>query len=351
MRRRAAGVIGAGFWQRLVGRHRRRTALCRPRAALALRRNGAAPPAERVARRRDRWDGGAVLHVHLAWPAWLRPAGAPAVGRTTPATSRTKAHGRGAMGAASRHPEGARFSPNPAEFIRPVTQVWGAAARVASPVSLPSALTWAPRVHSASRLPIDDRSAGQRPRATSGPDTTRVGARPLVPAMAVRPARVTAARRPLTLTWNAAHPARATARGFGAPELIRRMGWGPDPAVTRGPGLPPVRRVLRGPDDAGRPIREVLHRWVTPPAPSGGSSASSSGGRFFQPVSRTLAQPAPAHAPSSTAPAGVEASPLAPASAIATRPTPPQIDIARLSDEVYRQIERRARIERERRGM
>jgi hypothetical protein len=80
------------------------------------------------------------------------------------------------------------------------------------------------------------------------------------------------------------------------------------------------------------------------------SPSVPSGGRLFQPAPRTLAQPAPVAAASPPAPAVPAAPPVSAAYASASRFAPPQLDLASLSEEVYRQIERRARIERERRG-
>jgi hypothetical protein len=66
---------------------------------------------------------------------------------------------------------------------------------------------------------------------------------------------------------------------------------------------------------------------------------------WLQPAPRTLAQPVAA---TTSAPPAPPPSPVGGS----RQPQPqPQIDLARLSEEVYRQIERRARIERERRGI
>jgi hypothetical protein len=374
MRWRAAGVVSRAFWQRLVGHHRRRTGLVRPRAPLVLRRNSlGAPVAGTTAPVRERWAGTMVLHMHLAWPAWLRPGGTAGPTAPAPATTPARTDGRRTMRSAPSHLGAARSLPHPAAgAIRPVRWEWTPSLWLTPHVAVVTARTWA-QMQQGWRGPTERSAPGPVASMAGLAHAARPGARPLVPAGAVRLQGALVAGSVHLLTrnaldsarptggpfraasplrgWNAADSARPTARRFRVVEpLVRRRA---EAAVATEPGLRLARRDPSPPGNSWHPIHALVQWRARLPASNDGSPDASrttaSNGRFFQPASRTLAQPAPAAA-SSTAPASHDAPSVPAPSATASRTAPPQIDIARLSDEVYRQIERRARIERERRG-
>ena len=382
MTRRSPGVIGTGFWQRLVGRYRRRTAVRRPRAALVLRRSHAAGPAERVVRLREPSGPALALHVHLAWPGWLYPVAAPAVApAVVPAVAAAPAAGRAARSAgrtarvaAPVHRAAMRITSGPAAVsVRPAAREWSAPARAyprpgeargrgPAAVSLQPALAPVHRV-----LPATHAAGDGRPRIATHP---RYGDRALPLAQATiggRSAATAAARhRPSLITVDAAEAVLASARETSparvlqAHDVIRRVWRQPEVGVTESPPSRSVRAARRAapevalrstPEDArSSALRLVQRRHEAFAASDTPRPSFPSGGRFFLPAPRTLAQTVPAAAASPPAPAVTAASPAPAAYASDGRSVPPQLDLARLSEEVYRQIERRARSERERRG-
>jgi hypothetical protein len=321
---RSLGVIGPAFWQRLVGRYRRRTAVCRPRVPLVFRRSptGAGPVAERIVRLREPSVAATTLHVHLAWPGWLRPAGAGA--------RATRSGGAGAAALAIVHSSAARMMTGTPGLVAQPARPWPAV----------------PRAH----------------RQPGAPSARLLPALPLRPVFATanggQSATASPRRRPRLITVRATEAVFATgqdaapASGLPARDLIQRVWRRPEGAAEESSASRPVHRAARPAAEAAwsrtlrlvQRLRDASHAGDTP------SPSFPSGGRLFQPAPRTLAQPAPAAAAFPPAPALPASPPVPAAYASASRLAPPQLDIASLSEEVYRQLERRARIERERRG-
>ena len=382
MTRRPPGVIGAGFWQRLVGRHRRRTALCRPRVALVLRRSQAgAGPAERVVRLRELPGPASAWHVHLAWPGWLRPTAAPGLApaearaaRSAGTTSVPTGMGS-AMGGMSPRREWTAPSrewpvPSPERPVRlremPVlSREWPVPSR-AYPPSGESIARWYPTLSlRPARATVHRVLSATHAGGGSWlhmPTHPRYGDRtlPLVQTMIAgrSPATPAARRRPSLITVRAAEAllerARETApaRALQARDVIRRLWRQTEADATESPPLQPVHPAPRVAAEVARSstLRLVQRRREAFAASAIPGPSLPSGGRVFQPVPRTLAQPVSITAAPAPSAAATSTSQAPAAHVFDGRSVPGQLDLARLSEEVYRQIERRARIERERRG-
>jgi hypothetical protein len=166
-----------------------------------------------------------------------------------------------------------------------------------------------PSIDDQIRLPVAARRVG----------VTRVVDRSAFPARAVAALRVRARIKEIQSALTPVTGVTMQRKVTDSTEAVTTAG----PKRSRG-GVPSQRRVQRRPAEA--PARVPL---------------------FAQPAMRNLATP-PASSAAVPATPGTEvtAQPTSPAPAL----LPPQIDVERLSDEVYRHIQRKVRIERERRG-
>jgi hypothetical protein len=325
------------FWKRIVARYGCRTVLSRPRVPLVFFQRRVAHPARLSNGKAPSYvvSYRLALHVHLAWPAWLGSARA--------------SHSHEAAPRQSRHLAMARLP-----FAGVPRLAYGSASRgsnVVASASIPA------RGHGAPPLAPDRRGDIARVATTEPPRThvTRQGLRPK--GMETAPpqpppdvATFTDVSRTVAL--------RDQAFGLVAPR------WAAGVLGLLG------RRSGVSTDRLGSPSSATL-RWHTPLArfdqravmaprdltrrvgrPDDGGPSWMRGVRsqlYGEAVPRSFANQPRTH--SADPVLAREHRPDVPASRPRESAPQPPIDLGKLSEEVYRHIQRKIRIERERRGL
>jgi hypothetical protein len=368
------------FWQRMLARRRFKRELTRPRVALRLRRRRAegstvaAPVPVATAVHRQSFmqvlSPSLALHLHLAWPRWLSTLRTRITStsvrhaRTVPAVARVP----GATAPAARVSRDADAPRSTGAHVRASASAAGAVDRIGTRRSIAAIGTpsssrvragrGAAAIEAGDARPEPTSSLSSRLRRSYRRDEAPHVSTGLPPSFAFAPRALLRPRdrglsphqaAPRQVTDVADRPARHAVTLAHPREFAET--WRPQPrSIVRAsgsaaPGRTTIalgrfthggvrRRIDAMPESAGRstpPPRD----WADP---------------HHRPVSRVFAEPRASQTASPPAPAPVAH--VAPAaSARAAHQPAPAVDIVRLSDEVYRQIERRIRIERERRGI
>jgi hypothetical protein len=324
------------FWKRIVARHGCRTVLTRPRVPLVFLQRRVAHPARQSSGKAPSYFASyrLALHVHLAWPAWLGSVRASRSHEAAPRRSRHPAMARLLLAGAPRPTNG---SPSRGRDV------------------VASASTRAPGEGTPPLAP--DRRGDIARVATTEPPRTPVARQ------VVRPARVETApphlpRHVATFTDVSRMALRDQAVAGLAPRRTAiALGLGRRSRVsTDRPGrafssanlhrhTPLARfdqRAVMSPRD--------LTRQVGRPADEGPSGMRAVRSQLYgDAVRRSLANQPIAH--SADAVHAREHRPDVPASRPRESAPQPPIDLAKLSEEVYRHMQRKIRIERERRGL
>jgi hypothetical protein len=325
-----APTSGSELWKRLLRRYAFGRTLQRPRVPIVLfrrrlpaEREAARPPAPHQISHQH-----VAVHVHLSWPGWLGPSRTATDSAAQPAIART----------VFRRTAG-RLSPSAmATHISPglVTADLAGPPSIAARVQ-PSREATAAAASPAVVRPDARATDSLRPRGSPGSTTARrIFARTLVER------RQTAIVRASGTAIASASPHRRPAAGETGRAVGRRAPTGHVAVEAR--RREPARL-------APAPVRQLPAQQVAPGiATSTVAPATVVAGSFPRPVSRTFAMPAPDRPATGSQPHPVASAPTA--SSPAPRPAAqPPLDVARLSEDVYRHIQRRLRIERERQGL
>jgi hypothetical protein len=329
------------LWARVLRRYRFKGGLARPRVSLLFRR--AVPAAPRTINHTTTAQVSAPvsIHVRLSWPHWMpslsprvgrRAAASPAVGRTINAAtvwfaSRVYESTRVLAG---RKPLGTHAQ------LRSRT----AARSIATPRLL---LSSSPPLSSSSRPLLRSRSVEHRvvPTVAARVQPTSQSSSATAPVEHAGPSADSRTKQ--SVSPGQVRPAC----GLVMPMALRRAIAVASPDVLRAVRLIAPQTADRQPP---RTASSSSIRHSVAPSPAAGEH-----GFYDGPVARTFAA-VPARQPDAPARAD-SAQPDAArsrAQVVASRPafpTLPQAEVARLSEEVYRHIEKRSRIERERRGI
>jgi hypothetical protein len=323
------------LWARVLRRYRFKGGLARPRVPLVFRR--AVPAAPRTIHHTTvaRVSAPVSIHVRLSWPHWMPSlpprVGPPPAGRTiTAATvrsaSRIHASPRVLPG---RTPFGMHAQLRSRTTTRPIAK---------PPLPLSSSLP----LTSPSPPLLMSRSVEHRLVPTIA---TRV--RPMSQSSAVTvPVEHSQPSDSRTNESVSPGPARPVS-GLVTPMAVRRAIVVASPHVLRAVRMIAQQTADRQPPRTASP--SSIRHGVAP------SPAAGERGLHGEPIARTFAA-VPARQPDASARADsalVDAA-RSRALAVASRPAFPALppaEVARLSEEVYRHIEKRARIERERRGI
>ena len=343
MSRRPSGVIGARFWEGLVRRYRRGGSWLRPRTTLVFQRGpGLVPERGHPTGRHSAATALSLhFHLHLGWPAWLRAAPAPAGiaaslgflrGWTPGLRSASDQMGSPLV---ARRAAGGLSAVGTAIGLREPT-------RARRPGRVPALARVPASVHGSVRASVADSALGNAPGSVLGRFQSPGRAYLALPAIDRRLSKMVVETRLALLV-------RAGGAGVAA--------GGVSPGISHGIA-PQITHLLARREETGSPgwLGRRLGSEVS--SPSAGARRGDLALRLvqryerepapFPRAARTLAQPLPAH----PAPSIPHLMPPPSSAQSAARHQPqPQLDLARLSDEVYRQIERRVRIERERRGI
>jgi hypothetical protein len=301
------------LWRRILARFRFARTLTRPRVPLVLRRNASAAPARTLAavgvrsvqarghRSFHTAHHHVAVHAQLSWPQWLvHVYGAPA--STTHLLSERAAGARTA--ARLSRAERSRIAPAVRDRRQRLTQRQLAGGVV--PLS--------PTTDAALIGRVTDRVHGPSSSTTSFVDRTLINA---------------VERR--TVVWGAAAQASSTPRA--ATRTVRQTAERvPTVHARREPK--PAAALVNSRVVGTAAVQDRRPSWMSPSLTHAAPQAvrtTANGNESHRTSAREL-QPAPARPTP------------------ATPPSAPPINIERLSEEVYRQLQKRARIERERTG-
>lgn len=309
------------LWDRVLARFHFGRALTRPRVPLVLRRTGVSTPIRAAADRRPtaRPQHHLALHVHLSWPQWL-----------------------------GRQEQRQAISAQP---VLGRTLIQRRATRTVTVDTAPVA----PRTNVSRQAPASwPRTVAVRPSSAAASDLNgapRIGRSLLERIAAVRsvlaPVRQPMARRGLGVDAE-------RASGIGAKTIGRAIEPRVDRETELGSGRAPVdttlftsvrRRVRVWTTQAEAGTTQLATQRVTPTVTARHRHAPSTSFVHAAPVAAKVhANP---DGPQGGAPIERTAPPRRPELAAA----PLNLNVERLSEEVYRHIQKRMRIERERRGL
>lgn len=304
------------FWKRIVARYGCRTVLSRPRVPLVFLQRRVARPARLSSGKAPSYVASyhLALHVHLAWPAWLGSARARHSHEAAPRQSRHLAMARLAFAGAPRLGNGSASPGSNAVASASMP----ARSHEAPPQPSPDVATFTDVSPSAA---LRNQAFGSvAPRGAAGV-LGLLGRRSRVSAGRVERASLRTALRRRAPLARFGGPASARGKHQASP-FDQRAVMTPRALTRRG----------RRPDDEGpswmQGARSQLYGDAVP------RSLAS------QPIAQIAdAVVAREHRPDVPASRPRESAPQSP------------IDLGKLSEEVYRHIQRKIRIERERRGL